>query len=314
MATVAPLASHFSCWRRSPEDAPPGQRLADDETRRQGQQQHQDHVEDGPERPGRIVDGRQSAGRVDAERARRRAHVLSRRRKRRAARCTARHSSAAPSARTATTACRRETAGSPPRTGAVRGPQLVSRQPHRAEREVAPEAVDGVPSSPRRRCPRTGRWPTARNSQPSGLPGWRRATRNPTPAHGTPMTTATIPSPSWPDSTVSGRVAARETTARPPSAAAQPAAGPARDPGTAAWPAAAAPAGPVLSTRATLRPDRSGNVTGQHGPLNQGQDHQPDRRRPSARHHCALPDKVRLYYQEQTDHGVPGAGCGTATA
>ena len=35
-----------------------------------------------------------------------------------------------------------------------------------------------------------------RKSQPSGLRGWRLATRNPIAAHGTPMTSATTPSPS----------------------------------------------------------------------------------------------------------------------
>ena len=65
--------------------------------------------------------------------------------------------------------------------------------------------------------------------------------------------------------------------------------------------------GCISPTKRTLRPDRSGNVTAQHGTLNQGQVHQPDRRRPSSGHHGALPDKVRLYYQEQPDHGVPGA-------
>jgi hypothetical protein len=60
-----------------------------------------------------------------------------------------------------------------------------------------------------------------RNSQPSGFCGWRRATTTPTAAQGMPMTTATIPLPSWPESSDSGSVATRDSTASPASTAAQ---------------------------------------------------------------------------------------------
>src|SRR5580693_1417307 len=56
-----------------------------------------------------------------------------------------------------------------------------------------------------------------RNSQPSGLRGWRLATTNPTAVHGTPMTSATTPSPSNWASTDSGIKAASNATATPPS-------------------------------------------------------------------------------------------------
>src|SRR5580704_5781455 len=64
--TKAPLASHLSCWRRSPV-APPAQRLADDETQRQPEYQEDDQALDGVEPADRMIDGRQPAAFVDAD-------------------------------------------------------------------------------------------------------------------------------------------------------------------------------------------------------------------------------------------------------
>ena len=95
----------------------------------------------------------------------------------------------------------------------ARGPQLVEHQCGRAERQPVPEAVDvirvvsGVVTDEQE-------LPVNRKSQPSGLPGWRRATTTPTAVHGMPITTATIPSPSWPESSDSGSVASRHASAR----------------------------------------------------------------------------------------------------
>ena len=61
-----------------------------------------------------------------------------------------------------------------------------------------------------------------RKSQPSGLRGWRLATRNPIAAHGTPMTSATTPSPTRCANTDSGIMAASDTAATPPSTTDQP--------------------------------------------------------------------------------------------
>ncbi len=77
-------------------------------------------------------------------------------------------------------ACRRGRAGSPLRTGPGR--------PSTADRAPAPPGRTGRDDragtrsrrSPRRRCWRTGKTAVTRNSQPSGLRGWRRATTIPT--------------------------------------------------------------------------------------------------------------------------------------
>ena len=83
-----------------------------------------------------------------------------------------------------------------------------------------------------------------RKSQPSGLRGWRLATRNPIAAHGTPMTSATTPSPTRWASTDSGIMAASDAAAIPPSTTDQ----------------------PLLRMMASVGPDRSGNVTARRAP------------------------------------------------
>ena len=88
-------------------------------------------------------------------------------------------------------------------------------------------------------------------SQPIGLPGWRWATRIPTTALGTPMTSGTTPLKYWWDSSDSGITAAADTATRPPSVAAQVA-------GDARLPRASRSAGCMLRTErnATPRPFR----------------------------------------------------------
>ena len=83
-----------------------------------------------------------------------------------------------------------------------------------------------------------------RKSQPSGLRGWRLATRNPIAAHGTPMTSATTPSPTRWANTDSGIMAASDAAATPPSTTDQ----------------------PLLLMMASVGPDRSGNVTARRAP------------------------------------------------
>ena len=61
-----------------------------------------------------------------------------------------------------------------------------------------------------------------RKSQPSGLRGWRLATRKPIAVHGTPMTSATTPSPTRWANTDSGIMAASDAAATPPSTTDQP--------------------------------------------------------------------------------------------
>jgi len=59
-------------------------------------------------------------------------------------------------------------------------------------------------------------WPVAltRNSQPSGLRGWRRVTSTPIAALGRPITAAIAKLATWCDSTLNGIAAAKNSTAR----------------------------------------------------------------------------------------------------
>jgi hypothetical protein len=68
MVIAAPLASHFSCWRRSPGAAPPAQRLAGDEGQREEEDGAGERTLDGAEPAHRVVYHGQAAGTVDADR------------------------------------------------------------------------------------------------------------------------------------------------------------------------------------------------------------------------------------------------------
>ena len=70
IVTAAPLASHFSCWRRSPLAAPPAQRLAGDEGQRQPEHHEDEQALDDVEPAGRVVDRGQATVVVDADRVR----------------------------------------------------------------------------------------------------------------------------------------------------------------------------------------------------------------------------------------------------